>query len=187
MTSSTRSSSWTMSRRKLGTTAWSSSPESSTANPRAWRIRTISSWGGQAPMTRSMRARPGARIHVDHTLGDRAPAEISHELSGAIEGLAQPLDVRAALEAIGGVGVEPQRARGPADGAGIEVGGLEEDRGRRLRHFGGAPAHDAAHGDGPLGVTDHEHVGGKGAVLAVERAEPLAGAGAPDHNPVLGD
>src|SRR5438309_666462 len=83
----------------------------------------------------------------------------------------------------GGVGVEPEGARGPADGAGIEVGGLEEDRGRGRRHLGGAPTHDAAHGDGPLGVTDHEHVGGEGAVLAVERAEPLAGAGAPDHDP----
>ena len=84
----------------------------------------------------------------------------------------------ALLEAQGGLAAQLQLRRGAADGAGVEVGDLEEDRLRRLRDLAVAAAHDARDRNRTLAVADHEHVGVEVALDAVQRGQGLAGAGA---------
>jgi hypothetical protein len=136
---------------------------------------------------RDARAGLRPRIDVDETLGDGAAAEVGHELGGAVEGLPQPFDVGAALEAIRRVRVQPERPGRPADGAGVEVGALEQHPRRDGGHLGVATAHDAADGDGALGIADHQHVGLERSVLSVERPESLTRPRPPHHDRVLRD
>ena len=62
--------------------------------------------------------------------------------------------VDAALEAVAGVGVDPQPAAGAGGADRIELGGLDEDVGGRLGAAGAQAAHDAADRLGAVGVAD---------------------------------
>jgi len=78
------------------------------------------------------------------------------------------VEVGAALEAVGGVGVEAVAAGGAADAGGVEPCGFDED----VFGFGGdhgvPAAHDAGECEGLFFVGDDEVVGFEGAVGAVE-------------------
>ena len=78
------------------------------------------------------------------------------------------VEVGAALEAVGGVGVEAVAAGAAADAGGVEPGGFDED----VFGFGGdhgvVAAHDSGEGEGFLFVGDDEVVGFEDAVGAVE-------------------
>src|SRR5215470_10795353 len=132
-------------------------------------------------------ARLRPRIHIDHALGHGAPAQVRHELRGAIQRLAQPFDVGAALEAIGGVRVEPERAGRSADGAGIEVRALQQHVGGADRHLRTRSAHHPAYRDGTVRVADQEHVGSEGTVLPIEGDDVLAGLRPSHDDPVADD
>ena len=120
------------------------------------------------------------RVRVQHPARDRAAGQLGHELRRPIVGVQQPLDVGAALEAIGGVGAEAEGARGAADAS--------RDRSTRSP---AAPrvvpaltsefctAHHAGQADGALRIRDDEHRRVQRARLAVERGEALARGGAP--------
>ena len=58
----------------------------------------------------------------------------------------------------------------------LEVRGLEQHLGRRLRHLGVLAAHHAGDPDRPLGVGDDEILGIELALAAVEGDELLAGS-----------
>ncbi len=158
-------------------------------------MRTASSRDGLAPMTRSTRARrtaepsvwPWLGVGVEHAARDGAPAELGHELGGAGQHVGGRLDVAAALEAVGRVGVERQRARGATDGAGIPVGRLEEHARRGRGHLALGAAHHAADAHRVLGIAHHRHVRAEGALLAVEGLDPLARLRATHHHRVPGE
>ena len=67
------------------------------------------------------------------------------------------VDVRAALEARRGLGLEAELPARRADGGRQEPGALERDARRRRRHFGRRAAHDAGERDRALAVGDDEH------------------------------
>ena len=192
-TSSTRSSSWTTSRRKLGTVTARTDPDSSRSKPRPRRMRAMSGRPGAAPISRrtrsgrSVRRVGGARrrVHVDDAPGHRPAAEVGDELRRPVERGHDPLDVGAALEPVGGLGGEAEGPRGAADRARLEAGALEQDGRGPIRHLGIGAAHHPAHRDRPRGVTDHQHVGCQGPVAAVERGEALAGARPAHHDAAL--
>ena len=116
-----------------------------------------------------------ASIDVEQPARDDAAGQLGHELGGAIVGGHQPLDVGAALEAIGRVGPQPERARGPPDRGRIEVGALEEHAGGALADLRVLAAHHTGQADGALGIGDDQHRAVERAGLAVEGREPLAG------------
>ena len=78
------------------------------------------------------------------------------------------VEVGAALEAVGGVGVEAVAAGAAADGGGVEPGGFDEDVFGLGGDHGVAAAHDSGEGEGFVFVGDDEVVGFEGAVGAVE-------------------
>ena len=92
------------------------------------------------------------------------------------------VEVGAALEAVGGVGVEAVAAGAAADAGGIEPGGFDED----VFGFGGdhgvPAAHDSGEGKGLLLVGYYEVVGFEGAVGAVEEFEFFAFVGEADDD-----
>ena len=130
------------------------------------------------------RARLG--VDVEHPPRDRAAAEIGHELRGPVEGRPQAVDVAAALEAVGGVGVQAERAGRPADPARIPVRGLEEHGRRPARHLAVGAAHDSPNPQRTVGVAHHRHVRAERAHLPVERGDPLTRPRAPHHDPPPG-
>ena len=117
------------------------------------------------PMTRSTRARRsveagrgrGVRVDVDDAAGDRAAAEIGHELGGAVQRLGR--STRCRRRARSG------RRRRSAARARARSGGSSRGPSRPLSSSTrvvaavtsrvGA-AHDAADRDGALGIADHE-------------------------------
>ena len=92
------------------------------------------------------------------------------------------VEVRAALEAMAGVGVQAVAARGAADGHGIEPGGFDEDVLRVGRDHRVPAAHDAGEAERLCVVGDDEVFGVEGALDAVEGLELFAFAGAADDD-----
>ncbi len=92
------------------------------------------------------------------------------------------VEVGAALEAVGGVGVEEVAAGAATDGGGVEPGGLDED----VFGFGGdhgvPAAHDSGEGEGLLFVGYDEVVGFEGALGSVEEFELFAFVGEADDD-----
>ena len=81
-------------------------------------MRTASARGGHAPIDAldaretegETPVRPRIRVDVEHAARHRAAAELGHELRGAGQHVGRRLDVSAALESVGGVGRQPERA-----------------------------------------------------------------------------
>ncbi len=109
-------------------------------------------------------------------------AHLAHELGGPLQGMDHPVRVHPALEPVGGLGAEPQALGGPADGAGIEIGALQQ-------HLGGGPGdlgietpHNPGQGHGALGIANQQGLRIKFSLGAVQGGETCArsnlGAGA---------
>ena len=116
---------------------------------------------------------PLARIDVDHAPRDDAAGQLGHEPCRARRRVDQSLDVGAALEAIGGIGLQAERARGPPRRARIEVRALEEHARGGLGDLAVLAAHHAREPDRALGIGDHAHRGVERAPLPVQRGERL--------------
>src|SRR5438552_18072911 len=84
------------------------------------------------------------------------------------------VEVGAALEAVGGVGVEAVAAGGAADADGIEPGGFDEDVSGFAGDYGVPAAHDSGEADGFYLVGYDEVVGFEEAPGAVEDLEAFA-------------
>ncbi len=130
--------------------------------------------------------RPRLRVDVDHPPRDRAAAQLGHQLRRAPEHVGGRLDVAAALEPIRRVGREAERPRGPADGAGIPVGRLQQHPRGGARHLAVRAAHHPADADRALGVAHQRHVGVERPLLTVQGLGALARPRAPHHHRVLG-
>ena len=113
-------------------------------------------------------------------LGRLAAAEVEDHPGGELDAGGREGRVDAALEAVAGVGVDPQAPAGAGGADRVEVGRLDEDVGGRLGAAGAQAAHDAADRLGAVGVADQRLGAVEGVVLAVERAQRLAGAGEAD-------
>jgi hypothetical protein len=149
-------------------------------------------WTCSSPM-RSPRTRapdrPGARpralvrrrVHVDPLIRHGAAGHGLDELHHAVQGArSHLLDVHAPLEPVARVGGQAERpGRGP-DGAGIEVGALDEEVGGPGPTSEPGAAHDAGHGHGLRAIGDDQHVRRQSPVHVVQRGDALAGAGPPD-------
>ena len=129
--------------------------------------------------------RAGRRVHVDEAAGDGPSGQLRDELGGPRARVDEPLDVGPALEAIGGVGEQAQRARRAPDGRGGEIGTLQQHAGGAPAHLGDGAAHDPGQADGLRGIGDHEHGVGERPLLAIQRGEALPGPRAPDHDAPL--
>ena len=92
------------------------------------------------------------------------------------------VEVGAALEAVGGVGVEAVAAGAAADGGGIEPGGFDENVFGVRRDHGVPAAHDSGEGESFFVVGYDEVVGFEGAVGAVEELQLFAFAGEADYD-----
>ena len=95
------------------------------------------------------------------------------------------VEVRAALEAMAGVGVEAVAARGAADGDRVKPGGFDED----VLRVGGdhrvPAAHDSGEAEGLCFVGNDEVFGIEGALDAVEGLELFAFLGAAHDDAAL--
>ena len=189
--SSTRSSSWTMSRRKLGTTTWSAGPESSTreaqrledADDLRARRRSADHPLARARARSAMRGCGRGAGYTSITPRATVPPPRSAMSWAARSSRGDhALDVGAALEAIRGIGVQTERPGRAADGAGVEVRALEQHGGRRRAHLGVAAAHDAGDRHRRAPRRDHQHVGASARVRPSSVVHALAGPRAADHD-----
>ena len=124
----------------------------------------------------------GARCGAGGDLGDDDVDECAFGVASVLEddvgdegvGDGGGVEVGAALEAVGGVGVEAVAPRGAADADRIEPCGFDED----VFGFGGdhgvPAAHDSGEAEGFFVVRDNEVVGFEGALGAVEELEFFA-------------
>ena len=124
----------------------------------------------------------GRRVRVEHAGGHPAAGQLGDQARGAVQRVPQPLDVRAPLEAVGGLGGQAQGLGRPADGAGREVRALEEHGPRRVTDLGVGAPHHAGHGHGPVGVGDHERRVAERPALPVQRHHRLARPRAADDD-----
>ena len=119
--------------------------------------------------------------HVDEIAFDVAAVgeqDAADERGGDGSGV----EVRAALEAMAGVGVQAVAARGAAHGHGLEPCGFDEHVGRGGRDHRVPAAHDAGEAE-RLGVIGDDQVFGiERALDAVEGLELFAFAGAADDD-----
>ncbi len=92
---------------------------------------------------------PGERhgVEVERPRLRLAPGDGDDEPDHALQGAREPLGVHPPLEAVGGVGGEPQPARGAADGVPVEERALDQEVGRAVGHLAVLAAHDAGEGD----------------------------------------
>ena len=88
-----------------------------------------------------------------------AAPHLAHELGGPLQGVNHPVRVYAPLEPVGRLGAEPQAFGGPADGAGIEIGALDQHPGGGPGDFGIQAAHDPGQGHGPFAVANQQGLG----------------------------
>src|SRR3990167_6402774 len=84
---------------------------------------------------------------------------------GRVEGL---------LKAGAGLGAQTQLLGRLADRGGVEVGGFEQQRCRRVADLGFETAHHAGEGDGAAAGLDHQVVAGEGSFDAIEGLEAFA-------------
>ena len=110
------------------------------------------------------------------------PPLCEDELRDERRGDGRRVEVRAALEAVGGIGVEAVAAAHAADDGGIEPCGFDENVLRLGRDHGVPAAHDAGEAESFLFVGDDEVVGIEDAFDAVERLQLFAFAGAADDD-----
>ncbi len=113
---------------------------------------------------------------------DRRFARAADHLCGELHRQDGVVRIDAALEAIRGVGLNAEAARGAADERRLEPGALEEDVLRRRGDLALRAADDPAEGHGAVGVGDDDGVGIDLAQLVVEAAHALAGAAAADDD-----
>ena len=124
----------------------------------------------------------GRRILIQALGRHPAAAHLAHELGGPLQGMDHPVGVHPPLEAVGGLGAEPQALGGPADGAGIEIGAFQQHLGGGPGDLGIEPPHDPGQGHGPLGIANQQGLGVKVPLDAVQGGETGARrswAGAP--------
>ena len=88
-----------------------------------------------------------AGINVDDSGEQFAAGELQDEFGGAAGGKLRHFRIGAAAEARGSFGVELQRARGAANGDGIEPGAFDQNVFGGEGNFGFGAAHDAADAD----------------------------------------
>ncbi len=114
------------------------------------------------------------RADVDHARVERPAGRRQDQLRAAAARPLGHLGVERPFEPVARRAEQPQRPRRPPDRHRVELGGLDQDVGRRVADLGLRPAHHAREADGPLGVGDREHVGGQLVRLVVDRDKLLA-------------
>ena len=87
---------------------------------------------------------------------------------------------------MGGIGSQAQRFCGSSDADRIEIGAFNQYPRGTVLDFRVQSAHHAADGHRLLAVTDHEHVGGQGPLLAVQGGEFFTIRGRADNDAVFG-
>ena len=125
----------------------------------------------------------GRGILIQALGGHDAGAHLAHELGGPLQGMDHPVGVHSPLEPVGGLGAEPQALGGPADGAGIEIGALQQHPGGGPGDLGIEPPHDPGQGHGPLGIANQQGLGVQVPLDAVQGGETaLAALGQAHHD-----
>jgi hypothetical protein len=140
---------------------------------------------GLAQADDRIRTPPGAP-DVDGAGDEPRAHQLEHELGGDDLPLHGLLGGHPLLEAVGGLGAQPQRLRRAVDVRAVPVGRLHEHARRPLAHLRALAAHDPGDRGRPVGVLDDEHLAVERAHLAVERGDPLALARAADDEPPAG-
>ena len=121
------------------------------------------------------RPRPG-EVDVGATLVSHSAPVLDEQVDGQLGGGSGDLRVNSPLEPLGRLRDEPVAAGGPGNGNGVEVGGLDEDVGRRCGDLARRATHDT--GDGQWHLTtigDEEVLGVEGAGDVIEGREDLSG------------
>ncbi len=124
---------------------------------------------------------------VDDLADDRACLQLCDELDGAFQRKLRADGLHALDEAARRIGHVLELARGRADVAALEHGGLKEHRLGRIRDFGVQPAHDARDADAAFVVRNQQHVRRDGAILLVQRGDDLVFVGIPNDDVAAGD
>src|SRR5207253_2139239 len=114
-----------------------------------------------------------------------AAGQLGDQLGGTVRRRDHAVRIDAALEPVGGGGRQRDALGGAADAGGTEVRRLQEQVRCLRRHLCLSAAHDTGDGDGAIRVGDHQHVGGKGDLGAVDGGDRLAGAGSADDDAAL--
>ena len=133
---------------------------------------------------RVFQAAPRASIHPGASV---PPAEERRIAAARSSASGNRLGVGAALEAVRGVGVEAQAARGCADRRRVPPRRFEQDVLRRGRHGGVEAAHDAGERDGALGVGNDDVGRVENPFDAVERHELFSAARLADDDAAAGE
>ncbi len=104
----------------------------------------------------------GRRVDVDDGSGAASGANLLEQRARALEGHDRRVDVRAALEARGGLRLEAQPPARAPHARGLEVRALECDQARAGPHLGGGAAHHAGDGLRRGRIGDDEHAARRG-------------------------
>ncbi len=148
-------------------------------DPRHFRVvDTLAQHAGQ-PFATQHNRRAQRQIGFAHGFDDRpgaAAQNVQHELRRVFQRHARQFRIDTALEAMRGVGVQPELARATDDCGRCEVRRFEEHAGGRVGHAGVEAAHHAGQRDGPVGVGDDEEAGVDRRLAFVEQFQRFTGA-----------
>ena len=119
--------------------------------------------------------------HVQHAGHQLGPGEVGEQAAGQRHGVRRQLAGLPLLKPGARLGSKAQAKRGADDVGTIEGGGLKQHACRGVRHLSELGSEDAGNYCRLPGVGDHQVVGAKRALLAIERDDLLA-VGCPAHH-----
>ena len=122
------------------------------------------------------------RVAIHHAFDHAAAAQLGQKRCGPSRGKGNAVGVHAALEAIGGLGNQPQAAAGAANAAWLEGRCFEQHIPGRARDLARISAHDTGQRHRPVAIGDHDVLGQQSPVQAVKGRHGLTRPRPPDHD-----